>query len=78
MRYRSFLSRYYWRSNLLAHKEGMGDHRGAALLKHVSPVAWQHINLYGRYEFRRPTRSIDIDAVVLELSQLPIIQTSAV
>ncbi|MGH0792501.1 Tn3 family transposase [Bacillus cereus] len=21
------------------------------MLKQISPVAWQHINLYGRYEF---------------------------
>ena len=61
-------------SNLLAHKEGMGDHRGAGLLKHVSPVAWQHINLHGRFEFKSRARSIDIDAIVLELSQLPITQ----
>ncbi len=65
-------------SNLLAHKEGMGDHRGAALLKRVSPVAWQHINLHGRYEFIGSARSIDIDAIVLELSQLPITQAIAV
>jgi len=26
---------------------------GAALVKQASPVAWQHINLYGRYEFRK-------------------------
>lgn len=65
-------------SNLLAHKEGVGDHRGAALLKRVSPVAWQHINLHGRYEFKGAARSIDIDAIVLELSRLPITQAIAV
>jgi hypothetical protein len=40
-------------SNLLAHKESRGDMQGAALVKQVSPVAWQHVNLYGRYEFRK-------------------------
>src|SRR5262245_59922121 len=65
-------------SNLLAHKEGRGDHRGAGLLKYVSPVAWQHINLHGRYEFKVLARSIDIDAIVLELSQLPITQAITV
>jgi hypothetical protein len=64
-------------SNLLAHKEALGDHCGAALLKHVSPVAWQHINLHGRYEFRGPTRTIDINAIVQELSQLPVTQAVA-
>jgi len=27
--------------------------QGAALVKQASPVAWQHVNLYGRYEFRK-------------------------
>ena len=45
------------------------------LLKQVSPVAWQHINLHGRYEFQKFARSIDIDEIVLKLSQLPITQT---
>jgi Tn3 transposase DDE domain len=61
-------------SNLLAYKEGLGDHWGAGLLKQVSPMAWQHINLHGRFEFKSLARSIDIDAIVLELSQLPITQ----
>jgi hypothetical protein len=56
----------------------MGDHRGAGLLKYVSPVPWQHINLHGRYEFKGRARSIDIDAIVLELSQLPITQAITV
>jgi TnpA family transposase len=65
-------------SHLLDHKQGMSDHQGAALLKQVSPVAWQHINLHGRYEFRGPARSIDIDAIVMALAQLPIKQAIAV
>jgi TnpA family transposase len=65
-------------SNLLAHKEGMGDHREAGLLKHVSPVAWQHINLHGRFEFKGLARNIDIDTIVRELAQLPITQAITV
>ena len=65
-------------SHLLAHKEGMGDQQGAALLKQVSLVAWQHINLHGRYEFRKSPEPIDIDALVQELSQVPLTQTLAV
>jgi hypothetical protein len=34
-------------SSLLSYKERTGDSQGAALLKQVSPVAWQHINLHG-------------------------------
>ncbi len=39
----------------------------------VSPVAWQHINFYGRYEFTTSLQSIDLDAVVRELADRPII-----
>jgi hypothetical protein len=35
-------------SKLLAHKDSRGDMQGAALVKQASPVAWQHVNLYGR------------------------------
>jgi TnpA family transposase len=59
-------------SNVLAHKEGVGDAEGAALLKQISPVAWQHINLHGRYEFRNSPELIDFDAIVRELSRVPI------
>lgn len=65
-------------SNVLAYKEGVGDAQGAALLKQISPVAWQHINLYGRYEFRKSPEIIDFDAIVQELSRIPISSTLAV
>jgi len=61
-------------SSLLSYKERTGDSQGAALLQQVSPVAWQPINLHGRYEFRKLPEAIDIDAIVQELSQLPITQ----
>ncbi|MEO0012915.1 MAG: hypothetical protein RLZZ535_1304 [Cyanobacteriota bacterium] len=38
-------------SDLLIYREGLGDIDGVALLSLVSPVAWQGINFYGRYEF---------------------------
>jgi len=57
---------------VLACKGGAGDTQGAALLKQVSPVAWQHINLYERYEFSKSPEAIDIDAIVQELSQVPV------
>ena len=46
------------------------DHK-AALPKQVSPVAWQHINLYGRYEFSKSPEIIDIEAILKDLSQAP-------
>jgi hypothetical protein len=42
------------------------------LLARVSPVAWQHINWYGRYEFRKPLAAIDMDAVIQALLHLPV------
>ena len=65
-------------SNVLIYKERGGDAQGAALLKQVSPVAWQHINLYGRYEFSKSPEIIDFDAIVRELSQAAISSTLAV
>ena len=49
-------------SRLLAHKEAAGNSAGAALLTHVSPVPWQHINFYGRYAFMHGLEMIDVDA----------------
>ena len=64
-------------SELLAYKEISGDVQGAALLKQVSPVAWQHINLYGRYEFNKRPEFLDMDAIIRALAQLPVITESA-
>jgi hypothetical protein len=35
----------------LAELENRGELASAEILKRVSPVAWQHINFYGRYQF---------------------------
>src|SRR6266498_2485505 len=56
-------------SRVLAHKEAAGDRAGAELLTQVSPVAWQHINFYGRYEFTKGPTPINLDAIVEELAQ---------
>ena len=60
-------------SRLLAHKEAAGGREGAAVLKQVSPVAWQHINFYGRYEFTKAPTPINLDGIVAELAQRPIV-----
>lgn len=54
-------------SNMLAYREVSGE--DSDVLKHISPVAWQHINLYGRYEFNTKSKSIDMDAIILELAK---------
>jgi len=38
-------------SQLWLHLESEGRIKEADLVKRLSPVAWQHINLFGRYEF---------------------------
>jgi hypothetical protein len=59
-------------SDLLQLKEREGNTRQVALLEHVSPVAWQHINFYGRYEFTNSSEQIGIQAMVQELTRFPI------
>ena len=59
-------------SNLLEYKEAAGDVQGANLLKQVSPVAWQHIHFFGRYEFRKGPEAINMREIVRELAQLPV------
>ena len=61
-------------SSLLEYKEAAGDVQGAALLKHISPVAWQHINVHGRYEFRNGPEAININEIVRELGQFSVWQ----
>ena len=59
-------------SDLLRLKGQQGDARQVALLEHVSPVAWQHINFHGRFEFRSSLEQIDIGTMVQELARFPI------
>jgi TnpA family transposase len=59
-------------SHLLAHKESRCDTQGAAIVKQASPVAWQHINLYGRYEFRKQPEPVNVDEIVRELAEIRI------
>jgi TnpA family transposase len=56
-------------SHLFAYKTRRGDAAGAALLTQVSPVAWQHINLCGRYEFTKAPEVINIAAIIQALAQ---------
>jgi hypothetical protein len=60
-------------SRLWAYKEAAGDATGAALITQISPIAWQHINFYGRYEFTKGPEPINLDAIVEALAQCPIV-----
>ncbi len=59
-------------SHLLAYKEKNDDIHGANMLKRISPVAWQHINLLGRYEFSKKPKDINMNEIVQELDQIQI------
>lgn len=59
-------------SNLLDYKERAGDIQGVELFKQISPIAWQHINFYGRYEFRKIPEAINMNEIIQELAQVPV------
>jgi hypothetical protein len=65
-------------SNLYLACEAKGDKEKCELIKRLSPVAWQHINLMGRYEFCRNKKIVDLHiiatmilAVILQLINSP-------
>ena len=59
-------------SDLLLHHQQTQNAQQIELLRRVSPVAWQHINFYGRYEFNKPPELIDVSTLVQHLAQLDI------
>jgi TnpA family transposase len=58
-------------SNVLRRQAEDGSSLAAGPLAKVSPVAWQHINFYGRYEFTKSFQPIDIDEIVQEVLSRP-------
>ncbi len=55
-------------SEALAELESRGELASAEVLKRVSPVAWQHINFYGRYQFDADFTPIDFARLRRQLS----------
>lgn len=47
-------------SNLLGQYEQNGDKTTLERIRKISPIAWQHINVYGTYKFTVPPVPIDI------------------
>ena len=56
-------------SRLLEIKEAVGEAEQVTRLVRVSPIAWQHINFHGRFDFLDPPVIIDLESVVQELAQ---------
>ena len=60
-------------SRLLEIKQQQGDLDVAQRLTRISPVAWQHVNFHGRYEFTNIPTSIDLDALIAQLASRPLV-----
>src|ERR1039458_7060154 len=43
---------------------------GRSIAVTVSPAAWQHINLHGRYEFLKQTALLNVDIIIRELVEM--------
>ncbi|EEM44038.1 Transposase, IS3 family [Bacillus thuringiensis serovar pakistani str. T13001] len=37
--------------------------------QHISPVAWQQINFYGRYEFSKSPTVIDLETIIKNINE---------
>lgn len=51
-------------SRVYEQKQAAGDEGAQAIIKGISPMAWQHVNLFGSFEFGPSMSKIDIDALV--------------
>ncbi len=50
-------------SRVYEQKRASGDHAAAAIVKDISPNAWQHVHLIGAFDFEQTGSGIDIDAL---------------
>ncbi|MFC6280023.1 MULTISPECIES: Tn3 family transposase [Polaromonas] len=55
-------------SRVYEQKLAAGDLEAAELVKKVSPVAWQHVNLFGSFEFSDTESGIDLDALAAQFA----------
>jgi hypothetical protein len=44
-------------------KQADDDEEAMDFIKGVSPIAWQHVNLFGKFEFNQAASELDIDAL---------------
>lgn len=51
-------------SRLLEKYEVVGNAQALALVTSMTPAAWRHVHLNGRYGFRDGGQSIDLNAVI--------------
>jgi TnpA family transposase len=48
-------------SRVFEQKQAVGDQEAMNIIKDVSPVAWQHVNLFGQFDFNQTASKVDID-----------------
>ena len=48
-------------SRVFEQKQAVGDQGAMDIIKDVSPVAWQHVNLFGQFDFNQTASKVDID-----------------
>lgn len=60
----------YLLSTLLTQKEQEGKQAEAEIIKRISPVAWRHVNLLGRFEFHRQQNAINMEEMIRLLEDL--------
>jgi len=51
-------------SRVYEQKQAANDEVTIELMRRISPIAWQHINLFGTFEFSPNSSKLDIDALV--------------
>jgi hypothetical protein len=56
-------------SALLTQAEKAERVEEAKVIKGISPIAWRHVNLLGRFEFQRPHDPLDIDELIRTVEQ---------
>ena len=59
----------YILSTLLIQKEREGRKEEADIIKRISPIAWQNVNLLGRFEFHNPQTVVNIDEMISLIEQ---------
>lgn len=43
------------------------------ILKYISPVSWQHINFYCRYEFSNSPTVVNVEAIIKNINEVDIL-----
>jgi hypothetical protein len=59
----------YILSALLTQKENEGKKEEVDIIKRISPIAWQNVNLLGRFEFHKSQTVVNIDEMISLIEQ---------